>query len=328
MEITSLIDFKDKSADLDQFALDVLTGLSVKEKKISTKYFYDDIGSDLFQKITRHKDYYLTRTEFEILSNARDEIANKLSEDEVDIIELGAGDGHKSELLLDSLLAQGKTVNYYPVDISSEAINQLEDTLRPKENLNVHAIVADYLDGLKFLKEKSKNRKIVLFLGSNIGNFNREGCLNFLSQVWMNLNDNDYALIGFDLKKDISKLNAAYNDSSGHTRAFNLNLLKRINKELGANFNIDKFQHVGFFNPKIGAMESYLVPIQKQEVYIEKLEQKFVFEAFEPLHLEYSFKYSADDIHEICQQTGFVVEEHYSDKKHYFIDSLLRVCKH
>ncbi len=329
MEVSVLREVSEEqnSEFLEEFAIDVLTGLSKPEKRLSTKYFYDDRGSDLFQKITQHHDYYLTRTEFNILKESSAKIANLINEDEIDIIELGAGDGHKSELVIDGFLGQGKKVNYFPIDISAQALKQMEEHITHKSDLTIHGIVADYLQGLKFLKQKSKRRKFVLFLGSNIGNFDRTQSENFLRQLWKYLNSDDYLLIGFDLKKDVEKLSAAYNDSSGHTRDFNLNLLDRINRELGGNFDKKKFQHIGVFNPKLGAMESYLLPKEKQEVYIKELEHSFEFEAYEPLHLEYSFKYTKEDIERTCQHTGFKLKDHFTDKDQLFIDSLWQVVK-
>lgn len=327
MEISTLVNFEDKRNDKEQFALDVLSGLSRDEKMLSTKYFYDDKGSDLFQKITKHEDYYLTRTEYEILESAKREIAKIITEEEIDIVELGAGDGHKSELIIEGLLESGKKVNYYPIDISAEAMNQLERLIKPNRDLSIHGVVAEYFEGLRFINEQSKNRKLVLFLGSNIGNFDRHQSHYFLQHMWNGLEANDYALIGFDLKKDVEKLMAAYNDSDGYTREFNLNLLDRINKELGANFDRKNFQHVGVFNPKIGAMESYLLPKENQSVYIKSLKKAFHFEAYEPLHLEYSFKYTKNDIETMCFDSGFQVAKHFSDKNNYFIDSMWRVVK-
>ncbi|POB13485.1 L-histidine N(alpha)-methyltransferase [Halobacteriovorax sp. DA5] len=329
MEVSILREVSENQVSefLEEFAIDVLTGLSKTEKKLSTKYFYDDRGSDLFQKITQHGDYYLTRTEFEILLQSGSKLASLISHEEIDIIELGAGDGHKSELVIDAFLKEDRKVNYFPIDISVQALKQMQAHITHKSNLSVHGIVADYLEGLKFLKQKSKRRKLVLFLGSNIGNFDRAQSESFLRQLWKHLDNDDYLLIGFDLKKDVEKLHAAYNDSSGYTRDFNLNLLDRINRELGGNFNKEKFQHVGVFNPKLGAMESYLLPKEKQEVYIEELEHLFEFEAYEPLHLEYSFKYSKEDIERTCQHTGFKLKEHFIDKEELFIDSLWQVVK-
>ncbi len=327
MENSKLINEDGKISHKEQFAIDVLTGLCSSPKQLPSKYFYDDIGSDIFQKITNHDDYYLTRTEFEILSKFKNDIPDYVEEDEIDIIELGAGDGHKSQLILQGFLDKGKRVNYYPIDISSEAMDQLKKTITPHENLMINGIVAEYLVGLRFLRKKSKNKQIVLFLGSNIGNFDRVQNQAFLRQLWNSLNTDDLVLIGFDLKKSVPILTTAYNDSAGLTRDFNLNLLHRINTELGGNFDLNKFDHFGCYNPVLGAMQSYLISREPQKVYIGEIQRSFLFDASEPIHLEHSFKYLRSDISYLCEQTGFSLENNFADDNEYFIDSLWKVAK-
>lgn len=311
----------------DSFAIDVLTGLCSQPKQLSAKYFYDDAGSELFQKITQHDDYYPTRTEFDILSAIKHDLPALFGAEELDIIELGAGDGHKSKLLLDGFLAHGKRINFYPIDISEKALQLMQANIRNQDLLNVHGVVGDYFDGLQYIKHQSNNPALVLFLGSNIGNFDRSQNQGFLRKLWNSLQHGDHALIGFDLKKDIATLTRAYNDSSGFTRDFNLNLLKRINSELGGNFDLSKFQHFGSYNPILGAMESFLVATEDQDVYISSIQRSFHFSAFEPMHLEYSFKFLTSDVDYLSNQTGFEVVEHFTDPKDYFLDSLWRVEK-
>ncbi|ACA86722.1 L-histidine N(alpha)-methyltransferase [Shewanella woodyi] len=329
MEITKLIDegLFDEEAQKEQFAIDVLTGLCAKPKKLSAKYFYDDAGSEIFQQITQHVDYYPTRTEFEILDAIKNDIPKVIGEEEIDIIELGAGDCHKSKLILDGFLNAGCKVNFYPIDISEQAMILLQDNIASHPNLTVHGVVAEYFDGLRLVRKKSSNKQLVLFLGSNIGNFDRVQNQGFLRRLWMSLNAGDFALLGFDLKKDVGVLTAAYNDSSELTKAFNLNLLTRINRELGGNFDIEKFQHFGVYSPILGAMESYVLATETQDVYISELKRSFHFEAFEPIHLEFSFKFLKSDIEYICQKSGFTPLEHFTDPKEYFMDSLWQVKK-
>ena len=311
----------------DQFAIDVLTGLCAKSKNLPAKYFYDDTGSEVFQKITKHEDYYLTTTEFKILNSIKNQLPEVIGEKEIDIIELGAGDGHKSQLIIDGFLNANCKVNFYPIDISEKAMVMLSQNMVSHPNLTVKGVVAEYFDGLRLVRNQSKNKQLVLFLGSNIGNFDRIQNQGFLRRLWMSLNTSDSVLLGFDLKKDVSILTAAYNDSSGHTREFNLNILRRINAELGGNFNIDKFKHFGVYNPVLGAMESYVLSTQEQDVYVSELQRAFHFDAYEPIHLEYSFKFTHGDIEFLCQQTGFELIKQYSDKKEYFVDSLWKVVK-
>lgn len=291
-------------------------------KHLPAKYFYDDIGSELFRAISQHEDYYLTRTEYGILDAMSNRLPCILNEDEIDIIELGAGDGHKSELIIDGFLKAGLTVNFYPVDISDRAMDMLGETIREKPNLSVQGLIGDYLDGLRFVGERSGNRQLVLFLGSNIGNFNRFQSQNFLRRLCDSSNAEDYLLIGFDLKKDIPELIAAYSDSSHYTRDFNLNLLTRINRELGGNFDLSGFRHYAAYNPVLGAMESYLLALREQCVFIEALQRNFFFAAFEPIHLEYSFKFLPTDIEFLSRQTGCTIVENFTDAQERFIDSL------
>lgn len=327
MKITNLIEVDQSTQHREAFTTDVLMGLSNVPKTISAKYFYDDIGSELFQKISQHPDYYLTKTEFLILEQFGASLAATINEAEIDIIELGAGDGHKSKLMIDSFLAQGTKVNFYPIDISEKAMGLLGENLAVSRQLNIHGIVADYFHGLNALKKISSNKKLVLFLGSNIGNFNRAQTQEFLKKLWLALNANDHVLIGYDLKKDTDILNKAYNDSDGLTTAFNLNLLKRMNSELGAEFDMEKFKHYGFYNPSLGAMESYIMSLQDQDVYIAALEKSFHFEKFEALHLESSFKFSESEISALASDTGFKIEAHFTDAQGFFVDALWQVQK-
>lgn len=327
MKISNLLEKNQPSHHKEEFAIDVLTGLSTHPKAISAKYFYNDTGSELFQKISQQEDYYLTKTEFAIFQKISAIIPEIIKGSEIDIMELGAGDGHKSKLIIDGFLSKDCKVNFYPIDISEKAMQLLGENLAISKNLTIHGVVAEYFTGLNHLKTISNNKKLVLFLGSNIGNFNKQQSRDFLKKLWLSLNASDYVLIGYDLKKDTHVLNTAYNDTEGLTKAFNLNLLSRINRELGGNFDVSKFQHYGFYNPALEAMESYLFALEEQEIYISALEKNFQFEKFEPLHLEYSYKFSPSDITYLASHTGFHVEQHFSDEKNYFIDALWKVQK-
>ncbi len=309
------------------FAMDVFYGLKRKNKTLPSKYFYDDSGSKIFQEITQHPDYYPTKTELEILKTAQHLLPAMIAEKQLDVIELGAGDGHKTQFILNGFLTANCQVNYYPIDISRKAMDFLENEINPHPKLLVRGIVDDYFSGLASVRQSSRHKKLVLFLGSNIGNFDSTQSLDFLSHINENLEYSDYMLIGFDLKKDINTLTAAYNDSSGLTRNFNLNLLKRINRELGANFNLEKFHHHGIYNPTIGAMESHLISTEKQSVKIQLLDMHVNFDAFEAIHTEYSYKYSESDIETMSRHCGFSVLHHFTDDKHYFIDSLWKKNK-
>jgi uncharacterized SAM-dependent methyltransferase len=193
--------------------------------------------------------------------------------------------------------------------------------------LEANGLVTDYFNGLKWLNNRSKRKNLVLFMGSSIGNFTHaENCV-LLRNLWNCLNHDDVLLVGFDLKKDIDMLLKAYNDSQGVTRDFNLNLLHRINRELGGSFDVSKWRHFGTYDVFSGGMESYLVSLEKQSVFIEKIGRWFEFEAWEPIHTEYSYKYLVSEIEQLAGETGFEIYEHLFDSRHYFADSVWRVYK-
>jgi L-histidine N-alpha-methyltransferase len=326
MNITNLSSaIQNESETKKVFAEDISKGLHSEPKRISSKYFYDDKGSQIFQEITQLDEYYVTRTELDILKQIKDILPDIVGKEEVDIVELGVGDGHKTKILLESFLDKKIKVHFYPIDISAEAMTLLEDNIGNMSNLDTHGLVGEYLEGMKYAREHSTNRQIVLFLGSNIGNFNREEGPRLLKKIQAILNPGDFLLIGFDLKKDIGLLTKAYSDSAGVTARFNYNLLERINKELKANFELINFNHFAHYNPELGAMESYLISKCEQDVWIEELKEKFHFKAFEPIHLEYSFKYLEQEILELSEKGGFKQVTNFKDENKYFIDSLWQV---
>jgi uncharacterized SAM-dependent methyltransferase len=193
--------------------------------------------------------------------------------------------------------------------------------------LNATGIHADYFKGMEWIKKHSEQRNVVLFLGSSIGNFDTLSTIEFLQHLHNTLNKGDFVLLGFDLCKDPNILMPAYNDKKGITREFNLNLLHRLNRELGANFNLDKFRHYSCYNVYNGAMESYLISLEKQTIYIDALKKIFEFREIEAIHVEYSFKYRSEQIEEWAHKTGFRIVKHYFDSHHYFLDSLWCVEK-
>lgn len=310
------------------FALDVLTGLSETPKRLQSKYFYDDEGSRLFQQIMSLPEYYLTRCERDILTGHRQDIAAQIAAQPFLLVELGAGDGQKTRILIDHFLQHRLSFTYVPVDISEGAMQTLTTTLsREFPGLNASGVVAEYFDGLKWLSGQTERRKLVLFLGSNIGNFNRPQAKYFLRNLWNALNDGDIVLIGFDLKKDIDLMLKAYNDSRGITAAFNFNLLKRINRELGGDFACDKFRFYASYDVFSGAIESYLVSLEAQTVSIKSIGQSFRFKPWEPIHMEYSYKFLPSDIEELARETGYAILQNLSDEKSFFYDSIWQVNK-
>jgi L-histidine Nalpha-methyltransferase len=317
---------KEKEIELDDFGKDVMSGLSASPKKLSPKYLYDGKGSKLFEEIMNLPEYYPTKCELEILENYKKQLIEFFPSGEtLDIVDLGAGNGQKAMILI-SFFLRRINFKYIPVDISSSAVKELESTLKKKyPKLNVQGLDAEYIQGLKMLKKEDTNKKLVLFLGSNIGNFTFREAFHFLKNLRESLNKGDLLIIGFDLKKDPLKIRMAYNDKTGTTAQFNLNILERINKELGGNFNPLKFSFYSNYDPITGEVRSYLVSNERQDVYIEKLDQTFAFEKWETIHTECSNKFDLTTIERLAEVTGFSVEANFFDSQEYFVDSLWRV---
>lgn len=326
-----VLEHKDISSSLETrqvFATDIFHGLSQNPKVIPPKYFYDDEGSKIFIQITKLTEYYLTKCESEILENQKKNIADLVSKESFNLIELGPGDGQKTNILLDYFLKSSLDFKYVPIDISESTISGLINLIKQKfPKLETNGLVSEYFNGIKWLGQNGSKRNFVLFLGSTIGNFYKPNKLLFLRSLWNALNHNDLVLIGFDLKKDIDLMLKAYNDSKGITSKFNLNLLKRINYELEANFDLNKFRFYANYNPITGAVESFLISTEEQSVYIKYLEQTFHFNAWEPIHTEYSYKYLDSDIEALASETGYKVEMKLYDSKKHFTDYIWRVQK-
>lgn len=305
---------------------DILGGLSQSPKRLSSKYFYDDKGSALFAEIMRLKEYYLTDCEYEIFSTQKQAILDSFSEgvDEFELIEFGAGDGFKTKVLIDHFLNQKAEFVYTPVDISKAAVENLANALQHKfPALEVEAVHDDYFNALETLNDRVKARKIVLFLGANIGNYNENQAVEFLSSIRKNLKQNDLLMVGFDLRKNPKEILGAYNDSFGVTKAFNLNLLDRINRELGANFDRPNFDHYPTYDPVSGEARSYIVSLKEQDVYFESSDTTIHFDQWEFIHTEISKKYSLTEIENLGQKAGFKISKHFLDCKHYFVDTVL-----
>jgi dimethylhistidine N-methyltransferase len=274
------------------------------------------------------EEYYLTRCELEIFQSRCHELDSLLSGSAFNVVELGSGDGFKTIFLLKHLVNSSYDFRYVPVDISEQAMRDLSESLvHELPELAMHGLVAEYFDALKWLNKNSKRRNFVLFLGSNLGNYTADEALKFLRSLWYSLNDGDYLLIGLDLTKDADIMQRAYLDSKGVTARFNLNLLHRINKELGGHFSVEDFEFQCNYNFLTGAIESYLVSRKDQTVIIDDLECSFEFKEWEVIHTEYSHKYSRAQISEMASQSGFDIEIQLYDSKQYFVDSVWRVRK-
>ena len=327
-KILSPGDIDQESNDRLVFELDVLNGLSEHPKRLPSKYFYDDEGSRLFQDIMALPEYYLTDCEFQIFESHKQELSRLFQEDPFTLVELGAGDGLKTNILIEQFLKDDCDFKYSPLDISEGAMVTLTDSLRKKfPKLNVNGVVAEYFDGLKWISNISKRRNVILFLGSNIGNFGQSQARVFLRSLWNSLNDGDYLMIGFDLKKDIEVMLRAYNDSKGVTAEFNLNLLNRINRELGGDFDADKFRFYANYDVFSGAIQSYLVSLEAQEVHVGEIGESFKFRPWEPIHTEYSYKFLESEIENLASATGYRIVRQLYDRRRYFVDSIWQVEK-
>ncbi len=309
----------------DTFAQDVLNGLTAANKSLSSKYFYDDNGSRIFQEIMNMPEYYLTDAEFEILSMQSKQIIDALQfSTPFNIIELGAGDGFKTFKLLEYLVNNNINFNYVPIDISQEAIDILTERLKERlPSLTVKPKVGDYFEILKENKQ-SDYPSLLLFLGGNIGNYNENKAKDLLNLFYSVMKLGDKLLIGFDLKKNPILIHNAYYDKHKHgiTKRFNLNLLLRINRELDADFKIDDFDFYCHYNPISGDVKSYIVSLRKQRVELRALNKTIDFDYNELIWTELSKKYSLQEIQELASHSNFKLNTNFLDCKHYFTDSL------
>lgn len=305
------------------FARDVLRGFSARQKSIPPLYFYDSVGSRLFEQITRLPEYYLTRTEQSILeANAHDILA--CSQGNLTLVEFGSGSSRKTRLLIEGLLQDQPHVRYHPIDISSSMlVSSAKKLLADYPDLEVIAHVAEYAQGIKLLAESDYEQKMVLFLGSSLGNFEPAGAVAFLRKIRQSLAKRDFLLLGTDMRKDREVLEAAYNDSQGVTARFNLNLLHRINAELDGRFPVGRFAHEAPYNREEGRIEMYLRSLDGREVRIGKLDRTFHFEAGETIHTENSYKFSPEQVSEIAEAADFHVAQWWSDERDWFRVNLL-----
>lgn len=310
----------------DSFSSDILKGLSAHPKKLSSKYFYDKTGDRLFQQIMAMPEYYLTDCELDIFQNKTEELAKAISHinESFDLIELGAGDAMKSSYLLKNLVDKGTDFTYMPIDISGNILSVLQENLNKKlPELKIVPLEGEYFDMLDKATALSKRKKVVLFLGGNIGNMENEEARHFCSEVKRKLNPGDLFLVGFDLKKNPKTILAAYNDPAGITASFNLNLLTRINRELNADFKLENFQHYQNYDPISGACRSFLVSLCDQEVHVGS--RLFHFKRDEWIDMEISQKFSEQDIKKLAVDAGFHILVEIRDAKSWFVDSVWMV---
>jgi L-histidine N-alpha-methyltransferase len=311
---------------MDNFLKEVLQDLGAKPKSLRSKYFYNDVGDELFQKIMNCDEYYPTKCEAEILKGKAAVIATTLKNgfDHFDLVELGAGDATKTTYILEELVRQGVEMTYMPVDISSSIIEYLNKDLPKKiPGLRVDGLNGEYFEMVDEANRRSAHHKAILFLGGNIGNMPPDQALLFCKKLGASLQKGDLVLMGFDLKKNPRVIRAAYNDAEGYTKAFNLNLLTRINNELDGNFDVSQFEHYASYDPSTGACKSFLVSLKAQEVLISG--NTFYFEQDEYIYMEISQKYSLEEIDEMALNAGFSTVEHFFDSKRWFLDAVWQV---
>lgn len=314
---------------LQHFARDVKEGLSSQPKFLLAKYFYDETGSALFEQITQQPEYYPTRTEAAILRIHAPDIRDALDGD-ISLVELGSGSSNKTTILLKTILEQQDKLHYLPIDISPQILNDSAERLESRfGGLATIPIASDFSTGLHkandVISEKDHvpDRKLVLFLGSSIGNFAPRDARSFLQMIRKKMIDGDGLLLGFDLQKDRDVLNAAYNDRAGVTAQFNLNILVRINRELGGTFDVERFSHRAFYNEADSRIEMHLVSLQGQEVAIKRLGDSFHLEEDETIHTESSYKYTLDSIEDYAKTNGFETEHIFTDERKWFAVALL-----
>jgi L-histidine N-alpha-methyltransferase len=302
------------------FEKEVYEGLVAFPKYLSSKWFYDKKGDKLFQDIMAMSEYYLTDCEYNILDTHTSAIADQFNSDKgFDLIELGAGDGKKTKLLLKHLSDQNINFDYLPIDISQNALDQLEESLAKElPKVSVKTQQGTYFEVLEKVSEYNKRKKVILFLGSNIGNLLHEQAIDFLTKVNDVMSGEDMLFMGFDQKKHPQIILDAYNDKAGITEAFNKNILHRINKELNADFNVDEFLHWEVYDPESGSAKSYLVSKKEQTVHIKSLDITVSFDAWESIHTEISQKYTDAVVEWLAEESGLKVVTNFADENTYY----------
>ena len=306
------------------YSEEVARGLAAWPKTLPCKLFYDERGSALFEEITRLPEYYPTRTELEILQQSSREIAQAAGSP-VSVIELGAGTATKTTTLLLAIARRQIRVKYYPVDISPTALTAAKQRVREElSGAFVRPVIADFAHGFDFLKQVS-GRKLVLYLGSSIGNFDPGDAVRFLRGVGGQLSPGDALLLGTDMAKSPDILVPAYDDAQGVTAQFNKNILFRINRELEADFDLDAFRHIAEWNPRRSRMEIFLESTRVQRATIKLLSAEVNFAAGERIHTENSYKYTMEMVERMLCASGFDLEKSWFDRRKWFGLHLARV---
>ena len=311
---------KDAKRFSSKFEEDVWNGLTDFPKHLPSMYIYDKKGDKLFQDIMAMPEYYLTDCEFAILKQHPKAIADTFNSSKgFDLIELGAGDGKKTKILLKYLSENNFDFTYLPIDISQHILDKLEASLQTElPKVSIQTQQGTYFEVLDKLAEYNKRKKVILVLGSNIGNLLHPKAIKFMRNIRENMRKGDMLFMGFDQKKNPETIWHAYNDKAGITEAFNKNLLWRINRELEGNFKPDNFIHWETYNPETGTAKSFLISTAAQNVQVKKIGLKTHFKKWESLHIEISQKYDDDVIEWLAGESGLQIKDSFADKREYF----------
>lgn len=292
---------------------ELLKGLCAEEKYINPKFFYDEYGSQLFEKIMQLPEYYPSRTEMSLLKNYKDEIAKSIGENKV-LIEPGAGNCEKVQYILSTL----KPLCYMPIDISADFLFQCAKKLQKKfPYVSIHAVADDMRAKVAVPEKFEDNEKVIFYPGSTIGNYNPHDALDFLKHVRELAGEKGGLLIGVDLQKDKEILDAAYNDDEGITALFNLNALNHVNKILNIDLNVELFEHVAFYNEEQCRIEMHLESKANHNYNLDDAE-KISFSKSERIHTEYSYKYTVDSFSQLASQAGLSLENYWIDDNRLF----------
>lgn len=310
------------ATDIDErretFAEDVRRGLTATPKTLPCVYFYDDKGSRLFEAICELPEYYLTRAEAEILATYADEIVEEVG-DRLELVELGSGSATKTRYIIDAIVGRQGSLRYRPIDISRAALDDSAAALSVDfRTLTIQAIEGEYAEGIRSLRGAADVARLILFLGSNIGNMSPDEAVGFLTAIRANVNAGDAMLIGMDLRKDPGVLERAYDDSAGITAAFNMNVLERVNRELGADLDLGTFRHAARYDEAEGRVEMHLVSQVAQTAALPTLGLQVEFAEGETIHTENSYKYSLDQIDDIAARAGWEVRRRWLDSRSQF----------
>lgn len=315
------------STKTSRFKKEVIEGLSSNPKVLSSKYFYDKRGNEIFEEIMNLDEYYVTDSEYEVLDKHKGELLRKFSygyKDSFRLIELGAGDAYKTRVLLKYFIEMFEEFTYSPIDLSTDSIKDLKTNLGVDfPTLKMNEYVLDYFDALDLINKGPIDEcKVVLFLGSSIGNLTLAMLKDFLDTLHDKLHHRDFVLFGFDLKKNPYTVLSAYNDHSRVTSDFNLNLLSRINNDLGADFNVNGFYHYPTYDPVSGEAKSYLISKFDQSVSFSGTDVHIDFKRHEPVFMELSKKFDLSEIESIARNSGFEVDKNFFDRQTFYCNSL------